>query len=180
MCRPGRRLAAPLASGPYRVFFAAQVISSAGGAVAPIALAFAILQLGGRASGIAVVLGCEFVVYLVLLPVTGMIADRAAGAGVLVTSQAIAATIQMAGAILITSGMARVWSLAVVAAGGAGGAALFTPAGRRMLPRLVPPRRLSRANALSQAARHGIATIGPVAGGVLVATAGPGWGTAWE
>lgn len=173
-------MAAPLASGPYRVFFAAQLISSAGSAVAPIALAFAILQIGGRGSGIAVVLGCEFVVYLVLLPVTGVIADRTAGVGVLVTSQAIAATFQLAEAILIISGAARVWSLAVVAAGGAGGAALFTPAGRRVLPRLVPPGQLNRANALSQAVRHGIATVGPVAGGALVATAGPGWGIAWD
>jgi hypothetical protein len=162
------------------VFFGAQLISSAGGAVAPIALAFAILQIGGRGSGIAVVLGCEFVVYTVLLPVTGVIADRTAGVGVLVTSQAIAATFQMVEATLIISGAARVWSLAVVAAGGAGGAALFTPTGRRVLPRLVPAGQLNRANALSQVVRRGIAMIGPVAGGALVATAGPGWGIAWD
>jgi hypothetical protein len=143
-------MAAPLASRPYRVFFAAELISSAGGAVAPVALAVAILQIGGGGSGIAVVLGCEFVVYTLLLPVTGVIADRTAGVGVLVTSQVIAETFQMAEAILIISGTARVWSLAVVAAGGAGSVAVFTPAGRRVLPRLVPAGQLNRANALSK------------------------------
>ncbi|GLY88826.1 MFS transporter [Actinoallomurus iriomotensis] len=173
-------MAAPLASRPYRAFLAAELISSAGGAVAPIALAFSILQIGGRGSGIAVVLGGEFVVYLVLLPVTGVIADRAAGVGVLVVSQAIAAAFQMAEALLIISGTARVWSLALVAGGGAGAAALFTPAGRRVLPALVPAGQLDRANALSQAGKHGLATIGPVAGGILVTTVGPGWGIAWD
>lgn len=37
----------------------------------------------------------------------------------------------------------------------------------------MPSGQLNRANALSQAVRHGIATVGPVAGGALVATAGP-------
>jgi hypothetical protein len=43
----------------------------------------------------------------------------------------------------------------------------------------VPAGQLNRANALSQAVKHGIATIGPVAGGALVATAGLGWGISW-
>jgi hypothetical protein len=41
----------PLASPPYWLFFAAQVISSTGSAVAPIALAFAILEIGGADRG---------------------------------------------------------------------------------------------------------------------------------
>jgi MFS family permease len=170
----------PLASPPYRLFFAAQVISSTGSAVAPIALAFAILGIGGGGSGIALVLGAEFVIYTLLLPLTGVIADRTVGLGALVTSQAIASIFQMTEAILIISGSATVWSLAIVAAGGAAGAALFTPIGRRVIPQLVPADQLNRANALSQTARHGIAMIGPAAGGVLVATAGPGWGICWD
>ncbi|WP_329245895.1 MFS transporter [Actinoallomurus sp. NBC_01490] len=170
----------PLVGPPYRLFFAAQVISSTGSAVAPIALAFAILGIGGGGSGIALVLGTEFVIYTLLLPLTGVIADRTAGVGALVSSQVIAAVFQMTEAVLIISGSATVWSLAIVASGGAAGAALFTPIGQRVIPQLVPVDQLNRANALSQTARHGIAVIGPVSGGMLVATAGPGWGICWD
>jgi hypothetical protein len=92
----------------------------------------------------------------------------------------IAAVFQMTEGLLIISGSATVWSLAAVASGGAAGAALFTPIGRRVIPQLVAADQVNRANALSQTARHGIAVIGPVAGGVLVATAGPGWGICWD
>jgi MFS family permease len=174
------QLAEPLTSPGYRIFFVAQMVSAVGSAVAPIALAFAILAIGAGGSGIAIVLGAEFVTYMLLLPLTGLLADRTAGIGMLVTSQVIAAAFQMAEAVLILSGTARIWSLAIVASGGAAGAAMFTPIGRRLIPQLVPADQLNRANALSQATRHGIATIGPAAGGVLVAMAGPGWGIGWD
>lgn len=90
-------LTEPLASPSYRLFFAAQLISSTGSAVAPIALAFAILGIGGGGSGIALVLGAEFVIYTLLLPLAGVIADRTAGVGALVVSQMIAAVFQTGG-----------------------------------------------------------------------------------
>jgi MFS family permease len=180
--RPPRlgQLTEPLTSPGYRIFFVAQLVSSVGSAVAPIALAFAILAIGAGGSGIAIVLSAEFVTYMLLLPLTGLLADRTAGIRMLVTSQVIAAAFQIAEAVLILSGTARIWSLAIVASGGAAGAAMFTPIGRRVILQLVPADQLHRANALSQTTRHGIATIGPAAGGVLVATAGPGWGIGWD
>jgi hypothetical protein len=168
----------PLASSPYRLFFAAQVISSTGSAVAPIALAFAILGVGGGGSGIALVPGAEFVIYTLLLPLTGVIADRTAGLGALVTSQVIASIFQMTEAILIISGSATLWSLAIVASGGAAGAALFTPIGRRVIPQVVSADQLNRANALSHTARHGVAMVGPVAGECSWPRLGRGGGSA--
>ncbi|GAA4600888.1 MFS transporter [Actinoallomurus liliacearum] len=173
-------MAAPLGDRQFRVLFAAQVVSSAGGAVAPIALAFAILHLGGGGTGIAVVLGTEFSVYIVLLPVAGVIADRMAPKPVLIASQLILAVFQLAEAGLILSGWATVWSLAVVAGGGAAGAALFGPVGRRLLAQLLSGEQLGRANALTQATKHGTAAFGPVAGGALIVTVGAGWGIVWD
>ncbi|GAA0358170.1 MFS transporter [Actinoallomurus spadix] len=173
-------VAAPLTNRQFRVFFAAQVISSAGGAVAPITLAFAILHLGGRGTGIAVVLGAEFSVYIALLPVAGVIADRMPGKPLLIASQVVLAFFQLAEATLILSGVATVWSLAAVSGGGAAGAALFTPVGRRLLAQLLPGAALARANALTQATKHGIAALGPMAGGVLIVTIGAGWGILWD
>ncbi|WP_433171323.1 MFS transporter [Actinoallomurus sp. CA-150999] len=87
---------------------------------------------------------------------------------------------QLAEATLILSGVAKVWSLAAVSGGGAAGAALFTPVGRRLLAQLLSGAALARANALTQATKHGIATLGPVAGGALIVTIGAGWGILWD
>ncbi|MFC9970522.1 MFS transporter [Spirillospora sp. NPDC127200] len=165
----------------YRAYFAARITSVAGGAVAPIALAFAILELGGGGTGIAVVLAAEYGAWLLVMPVMGALADRTGDLRrLLVVSQIAAAGSQGVAAALIMTRTAEVWSLSLVAAWGAAAASLSGLAGSRSLARIVPAGQLVAANATFRAAQMAVAAAAPPAGGLLVMAAGPGPAIAWD
>jgi Major Facilitator Superfamily len=165
----------------YRAFFGARIISVAGSSVAPIALAYAILNLGGGGTGLAIVLGAEYAVWMAMMPLMGILADKTSDLRkLLVISQWLAAGFQFTEAALILSRDAQVWSLALVAAGGATAACISGLAGNRLLTQIVPSGQLVRANSLFRTAQMAVATGGPAAGGVLVTVVGPGWGVAWD
>ena len=125
-------------NGAYRYYFLARITSVAGGSVAPIALAYAIIELGGGATGIAVVLGVEYGVWMLMMPLMGVLADRTHDLrNLLVVSQLLAGAFQFTAAGLILSNAAQVWSLAVVAAGGAAAASMSGLAGNRLLAQIV-------------------------------------------
>jgi MFS family permease len=171
-----------LRSNPaYRRYFLARITSVAGGSVAPIALAFAVLELGDGATGISVVLAVEYIAYMAMMPLMGVLADRSRNLrALLICSQLLAAAFQFTEAGLIFSRTAQVWSLSVVAAGGAAGAAMSGLAGNRLLAQILAPAQLSQANALFRTAQMSVAAAGPAAGGALVAVVGPGWGIVWD
>ncbi|GAA2108543.1 MFS transporter [Actinomadura alba] len=165
----------------YRHYFLARITSVAGGSVAPIALAYAIIELGGGATGIAVVLGVEYGVWMLMMPLMGILADRTHDLrNLLIVSQLQAAGFQFIEAALILSQAAQVWSLSVVAAGGAAAASMSGLAGNRLLAQIVAPEHLVTANATFRTVQMSVATAGPAAGGFLVTLVGPGSGILWD
>ena len=60
-------LLAPLRHGPFRLLLAGRTISSLGNAIAPIALAFAVLDLTGSASDLGLVVGTRTLVNVLFL-----------------------------------------------------------------------------------------------------------------
>jgi MFS family permease len=165
----------------YRYYFLARVTSVAGGSVAPIALAYAILELGGGATGISVVLGVEYGAWMLMMPMMGILADRIHDLrNLLIVSQLLAAGFQFIEAGLILSRTAQVWSLSLVAAGGAAAASMSGLAGNRLLAQIVAPEHLVTANATFRTVQMGVAAGGPAAGGFLVTLVGPGAGILWD
>lgn len=165
----------------FRAYFGARITSVLGGVVAPVALAFAILASGGGGTGIAVVLGVEYTVWLLLMPLIGVLTDRAGDLRrMLIGSQLGAAVCQGIEATLILTHTATVLTLALVAAGGATCASMSYLTGTRILPQLVEVSLLARANATVRTAQMAIAAIGPAAAGIAVAGIGPGWCVAWD
>ena len=67
---------APLRERDFRLFFTGRTISRLGASFSFVALAFAILEIGGGASDIGVVLACFTVSQLVFILVGGVWADR--------------------------------------------------------------------------------------------------------
>jgi len=169
---------APLREREFRLLFAAQAVSLLGSWMAPVAIAFAVLELTDSPSALGIVLAAELVPLALLLLVGGVWADRLPRARVMIAADLIAAAGQGAMAVLLISGRAEVWQLAVLAAVGGAADAFHQPALSALARETVPVGMLQRANALRQVESNTMRVAGPIVAGLLVATAGPGWAVA--
>lgn len=175
-----RAALAPLAHRPFRYLFAGRLMSLAGSAIAPIALAFAVLDAGGSATSLGLVLAAGAIPQIVLFLVGGVIADRLPRNLVMVGSDVVSGSAQVAAAILVVSGGVEIWHLAALNAVRGAASAFFFPAAQGLTPQTVPRDRLQEANALLRLTFAGTNIVGAALGGLLVAAVGPGWALAWD
>ncbi|MFI6078181.1 MFS transporter [Actinoplanes sp. NPDC051343] len=162
----------------FRLFFAGRLISLLGSAMTPVALAFAVLGASHRPTDLGVVLACQIVPQLAFLLVGGVAADRFPRRAVLLGSQLGAGATQAAVASVIITGHYHLALVGALAAGNGVAEAFASPALRGILPELVPPARVQRANAMLAAARNASRIAGPTVSGLLVVTVGAGWSIA--
>jgi MFS family permease len=148
--------------------------------MAPVALAFAVLDLGGSATDLGIVLALAILPQVVFLLVGGVIADRMPRHLVMVGSNLAAGIAQAVTAFLLISGHAEIWQLAVIALLRAVAASFFYPASQGIVPQTVPTEDLQSANALLRLALNATNIGGAALGGLLVALAGPGWAIAFD
>src|SRR5690349_14997533 len=132
----------------FRLLFAAQAISVVGDRMVGIALAFAVLELGGGATEVGIVMACRTLPLVATLLIGGVVADRMSRRTVMVVSDLARVLTQGASAALLIAGVAHVWEIAVLAGltGAAGG--FFNPAVTGLTPVIVPRERLLEANGL--------------------------------
>ncbi|WP_030428392.1 MFS transporter [Allokutzneria albata] len=170
----------PLRHKPFRFLMAGRTIVHLGNAVAPIALAFAVLDLTGSMIDLGVVVGARSIANVVLLLFGGVLADRLPRALVLQGSTTLAGLTQGLVATSVLGGFASVPLLIGLSVLNGAAAAASIPATASFVPQTVPAELLRPANAL---ARMGVTTatiVGTSAGGLLVAAVGPGWGIAFN
>jgi MFS family permease len=162
----------------FRLLFAGQGVSVLGDRMVIVALAFAVLEVGGSAAQVGLVLAAGWLPLVATVLFGGVVADRSSRRSVMVTADLVRVLTQGAMAGLLIAGAAEVWMLAALA--GATGAAtgFFGPAATGLLPEVVPPDELLPANALRSTAVSASEILGPLAAGVLVAAAGAGWAIA--
>ena len=168
----------PLRSAPFRWLLAARTTSILGNAVAPIALAFAVLDLTGSAADLGLVVASRSVANVAVLLFGGVIADRLPRDVVLVGTSFAAAVTQGAVAVLVITGSASIPSLVVLSVLNGAVAAVSLPAAGALVPDTVPETQLRPANALLRLGLNGGSILGASAGAGLVAMVGPGWGLA--
>jgi MFS family permease len=168
----------PLGYAPYRWLFGARTISFLGNAIAPFALAFAVLDLTGSTTDLGIVVGTRSATNVALLLLGGVIADRLPRHLVLVGSSAAAAVTQGAVAALVLTHSATVLSLALLGALNGAVSAMNFPASAALTPQTVPPELLQAANTWLRLGRNATGILGAALAGVLVAALGPGWGIA--
>lgn len=162
----------------FRLLFSGQAVSVLGDRMAVVALAFAVLEIGGSASDVGLVLAAGAFPLVATVLAGGVVADRVSRRAVMVVADLVRVASQGAMAALLIAGVAEVWMLALLA--GATGAAtgFFSPASTGLLPEVVLAEQLQPANALRTSAVSTGEILGPVLGGVLVAAAGAGWAIA--
>jgi MFS family permease len=170
----------PLAERDFRLLFFGRTISLFGTAFAPIALAFAVIELTGSPSDLGLVLSAYMLAHLIFLLAGGVWADRLPRNLVMVTSDLLSGAAQIAAALLLLTGMAQTWHLVVLAAIRGGASAFFMPASTGLVPQVVSAGRLQQANALLSLSRNSTRIAGVALAGILVATIGPGWALALD
>jgi len=168
----------PLGCAPFRWLLTGRVVNSLGNSVAPIALAFAVIDLTRSASDLGIVVGARSVANVLLLLFGGVLADRLPRGLVLVGSCVAAAVTQGCVAALILTGQAQIWSLAALGFVNGAVAALSFPASAALTPSTVPAELFQRASAITRIGLNLTNVLAISLGGVLVATVGPGWGIA--
>jgi len=170
----------PVRRPAFAWFFFGRLTSQLGSSMAPVALTFAVLDAADNPSDLGVVLAANLIPHLLLLLVGGASADRFSRRTVLVVANLGSALTQGAVATILLSGTYSLPLIAGVEFANGALAAFTTPALRGIVPELVEPGQLQRANALLGSARNATRIIGPTVAGVLVAGAGSGPAIAFD
>ena len=158
----------------FRNVFVAQSISVFGDGITPVALTFAVLDLTGSGTDLGLVLAAQSLPLAGLALVGGVWADRLPRALLMMGSDLVRAAVQTIAAVLLLTGTAQIWQLAVLAALHGAAEAFFRPAAGAILPQIVPAPRLQQANALMGMSDNFGWMVGPAVAGMLVAVIGAG------
>ena len=171
----GRLRGGALGERSFRLLFAARTISFFGTNLAPIAVAFGVLDLTGSASYVGLSFAAWTLAQVSTLLVGGVVADRLPRRLVMIASDSANLCVRATMGALLVSGHARVWELIALQAVGGAATAFYSPASTGLVPETVPARHLQQANGFMSIARYVAFPVGAAAGGAIVATIGPGW-----
>ncbi len=170
--------ASPLTSPDFRWLVSGIAVSGLGSAMTPVALAFAVLDLGGSASQLGLVIAAFALADVVTTLYGGVLGDRLprqllmqGSAAATCISQAICAT------VLVTDHGSILFLALIGVANGCLGA-LAQPASNSMTRFTVTEAQLPRAVVVRSLASQTSYAIGFALAGIVVATAGPGWAIA--
>jgi hypothetical protein len=158
-----------------RRLLAGRTIAALATALIPMTLTLAVIRATGSAADLGLVLSCELLPLLVLLPVAGVIADRFPPQRVVLAADLVRGAAQLGIAAELLVGLVRIPVLAALSAITGAGVAFGTPAVRTLVAAVVAgPDRL-RINA-----RLGVATglaqmAAPALAGALILAVGAGW-----
>ena len=169
----GGRLGA-LAEPQFRLLWIGQTASLAGDALIPVAIAFAVLGIGGSAADLGIVFAAFTVAHVALVLVGGVWADRLPRQLVMVVCDVVRGVMEVVLAVLLISGSAQIWHIAAGAAVVGAASAFFLPASSGLVPQTVSPGRLQQANALMSLSRGVTGIIGPPVSGLVIAFYGTG------
>jgi MFS family permease len=143
--------------------------------MAPIALAFGVLDLTGSVGDLGLVLACGSVPFVVLVLIGGVWADRVSRLRVMALTGTVSTVSQALVGVLLVTGRATVLELALLTALQGTARAFGAPAIGALIPDTVSPQRLQQATALLYTSSSTIDIGGAALGGLLVAVIGPGW-----
>ena len=168
-------LLAPLREARFRALVTGRTFADFGNAVAPFALAFAVVDLTGSAVDLGIVVGARSLANVLLILFGGMLADRLPRSVILQGTETAAALTQAAIAASVLWGFASVPLLVGLSVVNGAVSAISLPAAASLTPLTVPAPLLAQANALVRLLSNAGRIAGAGLAGVLVAFAGSGW-----
>ncbi|KRC64293.1 MFS transporter [Aeromicrobium sp. Root236] len=168
----------PLAHPDYRYLVSGATISALGNAITPVALAFAVLDLGGSATDLGLVVSAFAAAEVLTVLAGGVLGDRLPRQLMLQGSAAAAAVFQALIAVALIGGWATIPLLAVGGVLNGCLGALSGPSSSALTRQTVPAEELPKAVAVRRLAQNGAMVIGFSGAGSLVAAFGSGWAIA--
>jgi MFS family permease len=164
-----------LANPNYRRYAAGGVLSNTGTWMQRVAADWLVLELtGGSGIVLGVVIGLQFLPFLMLSPVAGLVADRVPKVRLLQATNVAMALPALVLGILAVTGLAEVWHVVVLAAVLGCAAAFDAPARQAFVPELVDRDDLPNAVGLNSASFNAARVVGPAVAGVMIAALGGG------
>lgn len=157
---------------PFRVFFLVQMIALVGTWMQTVSQAWLVLQLTNSPFKLGLLGTLQFGPILLLSPLAGVIADRWSGRRLLIATQATLACQAWALALLVATGRARYWQVAVLGLVTGLANTLDAPVRQAFVMNLVGRRDLVNAVALNSASFNGARIVGPAVAGLLIARLG--------
>jgi MFS family permease len=163
----------------FRHVFLGRAVSLLGTAIAPIALAFAVLgQPGSSATELGFVMASEATAQVVFLLAGGVLADRFSRYRLMVGSDLIAFAAQGSVAGLFISRAAPLGLIAALSAVTGAASGIFYPSSRGLIPQIVDGPQLQSANALIRLSQNTASLAGASVSGIIIVGVGAGWALA--
>lgn len=160
----------------YRLWAAGALVSNVGTWMQRTAQDWLVLThlTNHNATAVGIVMALQFGPQLVLLPFTGLAADRLNRRRLLMATQAAMGLLALGLGLLTMSGMAQLWHVYVFALLQGCVAAFDAPARQTFVAELVSETELSNAVALNATSFHAARMVGPAVAGLVIAATGPG------
>ena len=161
----------------YRLWFAGATVSNVGTWMQRTAQDWVVLTelTHNDAGAVGVTMALQFGPQLVLVPITGLVADRVDPRRLLMTTQAAMGTLGVGLGILTVTGVLQLWMMFLFALGLGIASAFDTPVRQTFVGSLVPQKMLSNAVGLNATSFNVARLIGPAVAGLLTAAVGAGW-----
>lgn len=160
----------------YRLYWSSMLVSNIGTWMQRVAQDWLVLVvLGAGPAALGITTGLQFLPFLLISPVGGLLADRLPKRHLLRATNAFMGLVGLTLGVLVLTGTAEVWHVYVLAFLLGVGAALDNPARQAFVSELVPQDDLPNAVGLNSASFNGARLIGPAVAGLLIAVVGTGW-----
>jgi MFS family permease len=161
----------------YRVWAAGALVSNVGSWMQRTAQDWIVLtELTHRnATAVGIVMGLQFGPQILLLPLTGFVADHFDRRKVLFCTQAAMGLLALGLGLLVVTGLVQLWHVYFFAFLLGCAAAFDAPARQTFVAELVEERFLPNAVALNSTSFNAARMIGPAIAGGLIAGVGSGW-----
>jgi MFS family permease len=166
-----------LRSVNYRIWFAGALVSNIGTWMQRTAQDWIVLTelTDHNATAVGIVMALQFGPQLVLMPWSGLIADRFNRRKLLILTQSLMGALALGLGIITVTGVVELWHVYLFALGLGVVTAIDAPARQTFVAELVSDDNLSNAVALNSASFNGARLIGPAVAGLLTVAVGAGW-----
>ncbi|GAB2984562.1 MFS transporter [Frigoribacterium salinisoli] len=161
----------------YRLWFGGALVSNTGTWMQATAQDWLVLTdlTDHDATAVGITMALQFAPPILLVPITGLIADRFDRRRMLMVTQGVMAALGLALGLLVLTGAVQLWMVWGFALLLGTANAIDAPIRQAFVSELVPREQLTNAVGLNSASFNGARLLGPAVAGVLIAT----WGTGW-
>lgn len=167
-----RRTFVSLGTRNYRLFFVGQLISVMGTWMQTVAQGFLVLQLTHSGTALGLTVAARYAPIFLLGPWGGVIADRLDRRRVMYVTQILAGLLAAAFAVLVGTGVIRLFMVYLLALGLGLVNVFDNPARQSLISDLVPPAQLPNAVMLNSITINAARIFGAASGGLIAGTLG--------